>query len=256
MQKFKNAEQVVNSLKSYATSLENDLRKVRGKFRKVNVSIPYAELNYRTIGGPYKVKIECFESSSGKFWFDPIAMHATSYGWWSMLCVHKGKIVRNACGYSMQTSKHQDMLDKAIKALGIKVDVTIATKANIGNLDTLKDTLLSEHCDRAMLSKYSRKGHYKGWVRASKRELDKCIKAGLFKVTTKDMQQAMERAEQRRRAKLDSLKKRRQWQKEREQERAKRTVNAFDGFVRSDVASDQGIQSTAPKSSHLSIVKE
>lgn len=164
------------------------------------------DVNYRSVFGPYKVKSNTFETRT--YYFNPNELHATSYGWWSMLKVIKGKLVRNACGYSMQTSMHQRMLNRALKALNIKADLTVHTKSNIGNIEQwrIREIAFIGECIDANNRSRKPKAKYGSY---QLREFNKLVKAGIFKkMTNKELNTAIQAAKEAKDRKNQSLRER------------------------------------------------
>ncbi len=88
------------------------------------------------------------ETQSGRFRVDFNTGTAWSYGWWAMARLNKARtvLVRNTCGYSMQTGVHQGMLSRileleGLKESGIKV-IEVYAKSGLNNLDKEIKTLV------------------------------------------------------------------------------------------------------------------
>lgn len=214
---YKTTEQVVAVLKSEAERVNEELqaaaRMIRRHQQKHSNLIPYKQVSYRTVAGSYRVRDGEFRTH--RFCFDPISMHATSYGWWSMLSVIKGVLVRNECGYSAQTSGHQSMLDKAMKALGIEADLVVSTRSNIGNLETWKSNELFELAETFIQFKYCRadsKKNMKARVNWKVKELEKLAVIGM-KFSEKEVKAAIVKAEGYREDRLHRMKQQREHKK-------------------------------------------
>lgn len=227
MKRYQTIEQVIKKLKAAVDKASDDCSDARQTLREHGMSGDYKELNYRTIAGPFKVRDGEFRSN--RWYFSPITLEATSYGWWHMLIERNGKLIWNACGYSMQTAIHQDMLAKAMRTLNIKPDIVVHTRANIGSLTAWKSDLLERYADAVLNLKYGRvrKSWRRRWVREQERELVKmqAAKIGL-KFTAKDKLDAIKRAEERRASNLKWQRERRKRRKESEQAKVAKAVNA------------------------------
>lgn len=68
--------------------------------------------------------------------FDPNKMHATSYGWWSMVKRINGQVVFNDFGYSPSTRRHQSKVRSVMSDLGITPDLVIEAPQGLQNLDS------------------------------------------------------------------------------------------------------------------------
>jgi len=129
--KFKSKDQLIKFLKNKATRIQRKCERAYDVLSSANQSRAYPCVEWRTHFGPYKVRAGVFESR--KFWFDPIALKATSYRWWSMLTFINGKLVRNQCPYSISTSRHQEIMSSILDALHIKPDLIVNVRSNIGD---------------------------------------------------------------------------------------------------------------------------
>ncbi len=72
---------------------------------------------------------------SSNFFFDPKTLYATSYGWYPLLKVIKGKLVLNNYYYSRSTIKHVIRLYRILDLLGIKIDYVIQAPQGLDDLD-------------------------------------------------------------------------------------------------------------------------
>lgn len=239
MKRYKTTEAVVKALKlaaAKATEQCHDAYRVLRDHRR-DAAYP-GEVNYRTAFGPYKVRDGEFRTD--RFWFDPTTLEARSYGWWSMLTVRNGKLIRNACGYSMQTSVHQDLLSRAMEALGIKADITVYTRANIGSLDAWKTSELESYASAVLSLKHctaAKKASRRQWVRRAERELKRleAYRIGL-KFTAKDKREAVAKAEERRASDLRWKRERAAHRREQEAKRLAIAVNQSGGVIDSHAA--------------------
>lgn len=128
---------------------------------------PPRPIHYLRVAGPYKLRAGIFAGSN--YTFNPSTMEARSYGWWSMLTVRNGLIVRNHHNYSRATAKHQSRLSDILRDLGIKADVTISVRANIAySLTEAKEELLRNYGTVAIQLKYGQKKSQKTLVRCLK----------------------------------------------------------------------------------------
>lgn len=71
----------------------------------------------------YYKKLDTFKASNVEF--DPKTMVATSYGWWELVKVIRGRVVFNKCRYSQSTSMHQSKVRHLLEQLGIAIDMEI-----------------------------------------------------------------------------------------------------------------------------------
>jgi hypothetical protein len=199
----------------------NAYRTLRDNNAKVNCP---GDANYRTAFGPFKVKEGVFRTD--RFFFDPTTLEATSYGWWSMLTMVKGKLVRNVCGYSMQTAIHQGMLTKAMQALRIKADIVVHTKANIGDVPAWRRSELEAIAEAIAYSKRCRaktRSYAKENIARLQRDFSKLVKAGIFKkISAKELKAAVASAEARKAKELQWKRERKQRENERQEERKQR----------------------------------
>jgi len=99
-----------------------------------------------------------YKNSTGKCVFNPYTMSATSYDWWSMLQVIKGKVVFNKYRYSVTTAKHQRELLMTLNSLGIKVDASIEAPRGLQNLEDAELYLSIEMKNTNEAIKKTRKG--------------------------------------------------------------------------------------------------
>jgi hypothetical protein len=137
-----------DSLKAAVTKALKKINKGRakyGEFAKLSTKLPY-----------YKPRLQEFAGSN--WYFNPLSLEARSYGWWPMLTVIKGKLVRNDHNYSPATTKHQYKLDRVLESLGIKPDLTISVRAAIGsgNLESVKAELLYHWAKETVRLRYAR----------------------------------------------------------------------------------------------------
>lgn len=148
----------------------------------------------------YKPRKKVYE---GKNWsFCPETLYATSYGWWPMLTVIKGKIVRNTFNYSQSTTKHQSKLRSVLDVIGLKPDLFISVRASLHNLIAVKAELLSQWASHEVAIKYSR-----GTCHESSSLLKDVQAARIgIKFSKAEKAEALEQAEAGRRARLDRKK--------------------------------------------------
>lgn len=128
-------EFIVSALKN-AAAKENLLR-ARNKHSSYQLR-NLKDIHYRNIAGKFHVRACEFTNYSNKYFFDPINLHAASYGWWDMLRLVNGKLIWNSCNYSCQTAKHQSQLSRQLDLLGIKPDLIVDTKANIRSMSEIQ----------------------------------------------------------------------------------------------------------------------
>jgi len=185
MKTFKSVDDVIKKLKAVAKRESNKNYKAYLTLRYNNRDVSYVkDMNYRTDFGPFKVRAGVFRNSSGSYYFDPINLKAVSYGWWEMLVIIKGQLVRNECGYSMQTAVQQRSLDITLKALGIKPDITVNTRSAIGDVYNWRQNSLSDIADMHIRLKYCQKKskkHYLSRIKYLTAEFNKLVIAGIFK---------------------------------------------------------------------------
>lgn len=183
--KFNSINEIVMKLKAVAKRDTKKNDEAYSQLSKTNRTRQYPrDMNYRTDYGSFKVRAGIFANSTGTYHFSPLDLHAISYRWWDMLTVINGLLVRNECGYSMQTSMHQQSLDKSLKALGIKPDVIVHTKANIGNVDAWRLHEIGKIAEAMIKVKYSQKRIMKysqSHVKYLNSKFNKLTKVGIFK---------------------------------------------------------------------------
>lgn len=204
-------EQVTNKLKAIADKEnEANMQAYRQLARHdADARFPKA-ISYRKVAGDYKAKDGIFTNSTGKFYFNPLTLQASSYSWWSMLTIVKGKLIRNRCDYSMSTTAHQGRLDQALNALGIKPDFTVYTRANIGNVDDWKSDELFELASLMVRLNHCRADSKKFYQGQIKRKLAEVQAIGAFKFTKAEIKAAVAKRETERSNRLQYLKERKQ----------------------------------------------
>ncbi len=145
----------------------------------------------------------------GNFYFNPHELQATSYSWWSMLTVIGGKLVRNRCGYSMQTSQHQNTLSKILKVLGISPDIEVHTRSNIGNVSVWRGSALYELAQAMVRNKHGRNKVSESKLHEYK-EFHRLVKLKIFKpYTAKELAKEVQDATEARSRKLEYIRERR-----------------------------------------------
>jgi len=91
----------------------------------------------------------------GNLAFDPSSMVATSYRWYNIAQLIKGKLVLNTYRYSSSTGKHISQLRSLFSQLGLKYLVLEAPKG-LQNLDRARSEELSQWAESEVRFKYSR----------------------------------------------------------------------------------------------------
>lgn len=74
--------------------------------------------------------------------FSPETLEARSYDWWVFVKRINGKVVFNWHSYSNSTRKHQYKVYDLLKQLGIKIDVTVDTRASLSGVESIKDSMI------------------------------------------------------------------------------------------------------------------
>lgn len=84
----------------------------------------------------YYKKLGVYKASN--VYFDPKAMHATSYNWWIFVKKIDGLVVFNDFNYSPTTTGHQRKIKAVLNALGVKVDlfVQLRESLDVNSLDS------------------------------------------------------------------------------------------------------------------------
>jgi hypothetical protein len=156
-------------------------------------------------------RLTLFKAHSDKLIFNPLTGHGTSYQWYDIAKVIKGKQVLNTYGYSAMTSQHVSKLHALLVQLGIKF-VELEAPQGLQNLDAAARHHMDLLACRLVREKYARK---KSPARITKglREKLALVKRLGGKLNGYTLKQALENAEQSRRSKLD-------WAKERKARRA------------------------------------
>lgn len=117
----------------------------------------------------YKPSLGIFKAAN--WHFNPETLRATSFNWWPMLAVIKGKLVRNDFPYSSRTNQHQHKLQKVLDALEIKPDLTLSVRASLDSLASVRDELLYNWAREEIRAKHARvykKNRYASQLEAAK----------------------------------------------------------------------------------------
>jgi hypothetical protein len=139
----------------------------------------------------YYKRLKKYKSSN--FEFDLASQNATSYGWWDLMNVQKGKVVFNTYIYSISTAKHIGNLHSIVNALGLKSVIYVNSAVNIKNSDWIetysrkltKEILLIE----TTIDRKRNKSWYMRQLKQYKTELKKLESVFKFKLTKKDIDQ-------------------------------------------------------------------
>lgn len=144
-------------------------------------------------------RLQVFKSNGGKLIFNPTTGEGTSYHWYSITKVIKGKLVLNNYPYSNSTSQHINKLVRLFRALDIDC-ITCQAPKGLQDLNSLK----AQHCKRwaeyEVDAKYARKARV--WAKNAQRDLLDSAKDIGVKITKRDLAQALIQAEASRAAKL------------------------------------------------------
>lgn len=82
----------------------------------------------------YYKRLKVYKSSN--CFFDPNAIYATSYNWWSFVEIVAGKTVFNDYRYSITTTGHQRKVMRLMKELKMKIDVMIECPKGLDDLNS------------------------------------------------------------------------------------------------------------------------
>lgn len=177
----------------------------------------------------YGVRSNAFKASNCVL--DMNELRATSYAWWNMLQVIKGKLVFNNYSYSSATSGHQSKVRSVLRNLGIKIDIEIEAPRGLQNLDKALDQTLYILARNELQQAHSRSKpnrYSKAWVKAQKEALQFLAKCG-FKATKERKLEAQKRVEHERISRL-------------ERQREKRLLKKVQIVERADFETTKGLQ--------------
>ena len=117
-----------------------------------------------------------FKSTSGQLEFNPNTGIATSYQWYQIAAVLKGKLVLNTYRYSVTTSKHVGELRSLFRALNLKY-VSIEAPNGLQNLDIATGTQVELYANAMVKNKYARV-KYSRSVKDAEKALQLCKTLG------------------------------------------------------------------------------
>lgn len=86
-----------------------------------------------------------YANSTGTYMFNPATKTCLSYHWWHICKEINGVVVHNNHRYSTSTSKHQSHFRSDAQAHGVKIDLTVSTRADIANEYAVIEALIGDN---------------------------------------------------------------------------------------------------------------
>lgn len=160
-------------------------------------------------------KRKTFKSSSGKLEFNPDTGVATSYSWYQIAAVIKGKLILNTFRYSVTTAQHVEQLKNLFKQLGLK-HVSIEAPEGLQDMGAAIEEQAFIYAKAFTKNKYARIKDKKSVAKALN-ALKLCEKLGDEYITDLQLFTIFNIVEQSRAQKLEKLQLKRKAKKEQKQ---------------------------------------
>jgi hypothetical protein len=222
-------KQVENKIKAVHRASERR----KAKSRRVDGPCRWNEASddwTRALSLDWQVRNKQFKGCNGKAIFDPVAMCATSYSWWTFVRRIKGKIVFNAHGYSVTTSGHQHAVRSILEALGIKIDLEVDMRASLTDFESKALPVMYRHLFELEIASNRRNAKDRSAeIKAVKRDIATARRLGATcaRETIQGIKESCAHDEAQRLADLAA-----------KRERAQEVNRATTGMIRSNVVAD------------------